>query len=201
MDYIKAKYVFSGKRTGWIAFILLAIAIMVCTLFYPATKLQYDNHLLGMGLQYYRMITAHFTHNNLFHLLFNLLGLLFIGLLHSRHYKFWQWTTAMLLLCVSISYGMHYFYPHHAYYVGLSGVLYGLILIGAIADMLTGIKSGYLIFILVIAKLVHEQMVGSNIAIGYLIQIPVAIDAHILGAVSGIIIGLILPFTLSRPRL
>ena len=197
-EYIKAKYVFSGKRTGWFAFILMAGLTLLFTLWFPSTKFQYDNYLLAAGSQYYRILTAHFVHHNLFHLLFNLLGLLVIALLHSRHYKFWQWTLSVILLCIFISYGMHYVYPSQTNYVGFSAVLYGLIMIGAIADMLTGIKSGYLIFILVIAKVVYEQMHGGNETIEYLIQIPVAINAHLLGVVSGIFIGILLPFTLPR---
>ena len=66
--------------------------------------------------------------------------------------------------------------------------LHGLIIIGALTDCQKGMKTGYLLFIGVWLKIVWEQYTGPSAELGELIEARVAIEAHLIGAVSGIFV-------------
>lgn len=85
-------------------------------------------------------------------------------------------------------------------YVGFSGALYGLYLLGAVTalkhkDMITGIG----IFIIIIGKLVWDIFDPSlNQNSADLIEISIATESHWLGAIGGLIIGLFYFFTMKN---
>jgi len=74
-------------------------------------------------------------------------------------------------------------------YTGLSALLHGVIVWGAIKDVTVGLKSGYILFIGVWIKLILEQVNGPSAEIGQLIQSTVAVDAHLIGAIGGVILA------------
>ena len=92
--------------------------------------------------------------------------------------------------------GIFYYNPSLTQYVGLSGVLHGIFVFGAIMDILSKDKTGYLLFIGVWLKIAHEQIYGASSGVSDLIEASVAIDAHLWGAVGGLlftIVYLIIP--------
>lgn len=142
--------------------------------------------------QYWRFITGHFAHTNFNHLLLNLAGLTMLWALHGDHYSNKTYGISFFLAAFICSLGIFYFVPDMTRYVGLSGVLHGIFVWGAICDIQKGWKSGYLLLIGVWGKILYEQVFGASADVEALINASVAIDAHLWGAVGGLLLPLII---------
>ena len=66
-------------------------------------------------------------------------------------------------------------------------MLHGIFVFGAILDIRYKDKTGYLLFIGVWLKIAHEQFYGASKQVSTMIDANVAIDAHLWGAVGGLI--------------
>ncbi|CAM5211612.1 rhombosortase [Alishewanella longhuensis] len=153
--------------------------------------LEYNRSALANG-ELWRLFSGHLLHSNLYHLLLNLAGLLVIMLLHAplphRLNLGWQ----ILILGLATSLGLWLFSHQIDIYVGLSGVLHGILCFGAVLDIRQGYRSGVLILLGVAAKLAFEQYAGPDAELAAKIAAEVAIDAHLYGAISGVLLGLLL---------
>ncbi|NKF52582.1 rhombosortase [Shewanella sp. WXL01] len=142
--------------------------------------------------QVWRLVTGNFLHTNLWHLLMNLAGLWIIVFLHEIHYKHHVEKLVLLIfsLCLFEGVGLFFLYPDLNGFVGLSGILHGLFAFGAIMDVRKGFRSGYLLLIGVIMKVMYEQYFGSLQGMSSLIEARVATESHFVGLFVGIAIGL-----------
>ncbi|RZU38273.1 rhomboid family GlyGly-CTERM serine protease [Fluviicoccus keumensis] len=153
--------------------------------------------------EWWRWFTGHYVHLGLRHLLINVLGLLvltklFEGVLHPRH-----WVCLLVLLPMMISSAFWWRLPGLSTYVGLSGVLHGAYVSGAIlmAAGRTERWTGLLLLGLGLAKLGTEGISGESAATGVWIGGPVLMESHQLGALAGGGLALFwLLFGLTRAR-
>ncbi|MBB1317035.1 rhombosortase [Shewanella sp. SR43-4] len=147
---------------------------------------QYD--LIASG-QVWRLVTGNLLHTNLWHLLMNLAGFWVIVFLHEVHYKNHSGKLLLLFLslCLFEGIGLYLFYPTLKAYVGLSGVLHGLFVFGAVMDIRKGYKSGYLLVIGVMLKVGYEQVFGASDSVTQLINARVATESHLVGLISGLL--------------
>ena len=171
--------------TAILAFILERVIGSAFTDFFV-----YQKQLLGQG-EIWRLFTGHFLHTNIYHLLLNLAALIMLWLLHGRFYSTLNYTALFLLTALITSLGLYYFSPDLQQYVGLSGVLHGVFVFGALMDIRAKDKTGYLLFIGVWLKIAHEQIYGASTDISTLIAANVAIDAHLWGALGGLLFSII----------
>jgi rhomboid family GlyGly-CTERM serine protease len=74
------------------------------------------------------------------------------------------------------------------WYVGLSGVLHGLFVIGAYFDIRQKLKTGWVMLLGVWVKVIYEQIFGASADVAKLIEANVAVDAHLFGTITGCII-------------
>jgi rhomboid family GlyGly-CTERM serine protease len=144
-------------------------------------------HYLIRQFQWWRLITAHFLHTNAMHLLLNLAALWLLYGLHHRFYQVKQQLVLWFCCSLGVSLGLYVFQPSLIQYVGLSGILHGIFIWGALHDIRVNDKTGYLLLFGVLAKLAHEQFFGASESVSELIQASVAINAHLFGALTGII--------------
>ena len=70
----------------------------------------------------------------------------------------------------------------------MSGVLHGFFVWGALLDIKHHEKTGYLLLIGVVAKILHEQFYGASADVELLIGATVATDAHLYGAIGGLVV-------------
>jgi rhomboid family GlyGly-CTERM serine protease len=150
--------------------------------------------------QSWRFFTGHLLHSNLWHLLMNLGALALILLLHQSYYRLKSMTFLLIAGCLLISAQLYFFSPDIKIYLGLSGWLHCLIVVGALLDIQHKIRSGWLIFFGAIAKVVYEQWQGPDAELGRLIDANVAIDAHLYGVLSGVLLGLVLLFSVKPAK-
>jgi len=150
------------------------------------TLFVYQYQLISQG-ELWRAFTGHFLHTNGIHLLLNLAALILLWALHGHFYTLKNYGLLFIASALICSAGLFYFSPQIQQYVGLSGVLHGIFVFGAVMDIRHQDKTGYLLFIGVWLKIAHEQFYGASEQISTLINANVAIDAHLWGAVGGLI--------------
>ena len=118
--------------------------------------------------------------------------LLCVGLLcalHGHYYHYGNYAVLLIFSALITSLGLYLFSPELTSYVGLSGVLHGVFIWGAITDIRQQEKTGYLLLLGVILKVAHEQFYGADQNIAQLIDANVAIDAHLWGGIGGLIVS------------
>jgi len=154
------------------------------------STLVYHRQLIEQG-EYWRLITGHFLHTNGYHLLLNLAALSLLWALHGQFYTIQNYALLFFSSALICSAGLYFLSPEIRQYVGLSGVLHGIFIFGAIMDIKHHDKTGYLLFAGVWLKIAHEQIYGASEDVSTLIDASVAIDAHLWGGVGGLIFSVI----------
>jgi len=105
----------------------LAIAAQALGL---ASSLRYQRDLVQHG-QWWRLLTGNFVHLGWMHLLRDLAGLFLIWVLFRRSMSDLSWAILVLLASLGVCLGIYLLNPSIAWYVGLSGMLFGLFAAGA----------------------------------------------------------------------
>jgi len=150
----------------------------------PATSewLRLEPGIIGNG-EVWRLLTAHFVHLSWSHYLMNGIALLAIFALYAPAPRVLGWW--MLASAGAVSLGLLWLNPWLAWYVGLSGVLHGVLVAGSLRDSLARDFTGVIMLLAVLIKLIWEQingpMPGSEAAAGG----KVIVDAHLYGAAGG----------------
>lgn len=164
--------------------------------------LRYSRSGLEQG-EYWRLVTGHLLHSNSWHLLMNLGGLLLVALLHGRYFSSTvlvrQWLIAALLISLALYFGSAQIYA----YVGLSGLLHAMLMLGAVKDIQLKQRGGYLLFTGLVLKVTYEQWQGPDSDLASLIAANVAVDAHLYGVITGLVIAALswrLQSTRTAPR-
>jgi rhomboid family GlyGly-CTERM serine protease len=158
----------------------------------------YRRSLITEG-EWWRLLTGNLLHTNFNHLLLNLGGLFLIWFIYWDIGN-WRWQLGFLLFPLIANTLLLYFLtPSMEAYVGLSGALHGTIVAFGLAD---GLKNRWIAIGLLLGvaiKLGFEQWQGSPKEMEALIGATVAIDAHLWGAISGLLMGLAYLMTHYRP--
>ncbi|KAF7771499.1 hypothetical protein PCIT_a4091 [Pseudoalteromonas citrea] len=164
------------------------------------TFLEFNRALVEQH-QWWRIVTSQFVHANWTHLGLNILGIVFIWLLHAEHRTAKAYTIHTLFLASWTGAGIWLFCPSINIYTGLSGLLHGVIVWGAVKDITVGMRTGWLLFLGIWVKLGWEQWQGPSVDVGNLIDSRVAIEAHLIGAIGGLVLSLNLLYHLSKSHL
>ncbi len=133
----------------------------------------------------WRLFTAHFLHTNLTHLAMNLAALWIAFLLHKQYYAPKEYLSVFSITALGCLGMLSIFSPQIPHYVGLSGVLHGLLLYYGVKEALNKLMLGWLLAVGVIAKVSYEQYKGPSTELASAIQANVIIDGHLYGAISG----------------
>ena len=140
--------------------------------------------------QFWRLLTAHWVHSNLWHLGMNLAGLLFCLLYFRLTLTGWRFPLWLLGTPLLVSAGL-WFDGQLDYYLGLSAALFGLLVMALILDWRRKPRLYSLVLAVVLVRTVLEQLPGYDN--GYLIPLiglPVAVNAHLYGVLSGLLLAL-----------
>ncbi|MBT8080772.1 MAG: rhombosortase [Gammaproteobacteria bacterium] len=146
--------------------------------------LRYDREAIADG-EAWRLLTGHFTHLGITHMLLNVAGLLLVWLLVGLRCSSRQWILIALMTIAGINSGFWFIDLQLKWYVGLSGLLHGLLVAGALAGMARVRTESLIILAAVGLKLVWEQLAGplpgSEASAGG----NVIVNAHLYGALAG----------------
>ncbi|MEM6638668.1 MAG: rhombosortase [Pseudomonadota bacterium] len=134
-----------------------------------------------------RLGGAHLVHLAWSHTLLNAAGLAVLGLLFSHRLRWYQWWLAAVFSAVAIDLGLALLSTEIGWYVGLSGVLHGLFVVGSVSEWRDGHRSGLYLLVGVVAKLIYEQGIGPLPMTASAAGGPVVVDAHLYGALGGLV--------------
>lgn len=140
---------------------------------------------------YFRLLSGNFFHSNISHLLLNTGGLLLIWLFHAEHYSWRSYFSVLLLCCIGSSLAA-FSLTESGSIIGLSGALHGMLIYGAIRDIIEKAyrQVGLIMLVAIVAKVIAENTIGLGSLSADLIGMRVAVEAHFFGSLSGIILGL-----------
>lgn len=173
--------------------LIIGLCVLLCGLQWIGRDYFYfDRDLVAQG-QLWRLLTAHFVHLNLTHLLLNIGGLSLVLVIFD---KTWSLTTWLLLIVISAmlqSLAFYAFLPRVQGYVGFSGVIHSLYVAGAMYLLMQTKEKQFAIMLcaLLTVKLLTEQ-IGQGISMTeQAIGGHVLIEAHLFGAIIGMMFSLI----------
>ena len=106
------KVVAQNARHWKVAGLVLALSVVIACFGDTAREaLKYDRLAILNG-EYWRLVSAHFTHLGPTHLLLNLAGLLLVWLLVGRYYSNRQWLFVLSVSIAAVSGGFWFFDPN-----------------------------------------------------------------------------------------
>jgi len=147
---------------------------------------RFDREALAAG-QFWRLITAHLVHLSWGHVWLNLAALVMMAALFSDVMPASDWVLASILSAVSIDVGLYFFEPDVSWYVGLSGALHGMMIVGAFGLVKHYGAIGYVLLIGVGGKLLWEQGIGPIPLSESTSGGPALVAAHFYGAIGGLL--------------
>jgi rhomboid family GlyGly-CTERM serine protease len=165
--------------------------------------LRYDRAAIAGG-EWWRLLTGNLVHlpgntivwegfrfHGPWHLFLNELGVLVLVLLCPERLSAAVWARRVILLGLGMSLGLYFFAPSLRWYVGLSGVMHGLFLLGLMPQALKKdiVALGCILYLL--GKLGYELYAGAPVSDEHAIGGKVALDSHLWGAISGLVYGLV----------
>ena len=170
---------------------LLLSALFLLLALLPAANhwLDYRRELIAGG-EFWRLFSGHFTHLNLAHAVMNAAGLLLVSFLFVRELSRRQWWALVLGAPVFISAGLWLRQPDLVGYAGFSGVLHGLVYLGVVRLLPSAPVLAGVILVLLVGRQVWEQTAAYNPEyLRHWIEGRVMPDAHLFGAVAGLLTG------------
>ena len=174
--------------SGWLPVLAVTVGTVVLGFLGDGARelLAFDRQAIAGGALW-RLVSAHFVHLGFSHLLLNLAGLGLVWYLVGTTLGGRDWLAVWLVAIAAVSAGLWFFEPQLAWYVGLSGVLHGLLAAGIAADIGNARWDTWILAIALAGKIAWEQLVGplpgSEGASGG----TVIVDAHLYGAIGGLL--------------
>ncbi len=150
---------------------------------------RYDRLRVEQG-DWWLLLTGHLVHLNWPHWALNMAGLGIVAFFFSAYGSVKQWLMVILVSAILIGTGVTVWNTDIRYYVGLSGVLNGMFIFGALCEIRYYPLSGYVLLLGLIGKLLWEHFYGAMPGSEALIGGKVLTSAHLYGAVGGLIVWL-----------
>lgn len=153
--------------------------------------LRFDRAAIEAG-EWWRLVSGHFVHLGWSHTWLNLAGLGLAAVLFAREYRHLEWLAIGLASVAAIDIALLALRPDLAWYVGLSGVLHGVYVAGALRWLLAREPEGWVLAVFLVAKLAWEQGFGALPLSASTAGGPVVVDAHLAGALGGLAVAMAL---------
>lgn len=153
--------------------------------------LRYDSAAIAAG-EWWRLLSGNLVHLGWWHLFLNEMGLAVLVLLCPEELQWSVWLRRLLLLGLGMSAGLYFFVPGTRWYVGMSGVIHGLFVLGLGRQIVAGrdlIAMGCLAYL--IGKIAWEMFSGVPVSDEEAIGGRVLVESHLYGSLSALIYGLI----------
>ena len=178
-----------NQRHAWLAAGMVGAVSAALQMLGLDRAIAWDRDALAGG-EIWRFVSGHFVHLGWSHLALNLAGLALIAWIVGRAWDWPGWLVVTLARIGVIGAGFWTLNPHLEWYVGLSGLLHGLLAAGLVVGLARREAESVVLAVLVAGKLAWEQLAGplpgSEGASGG----AVIVDAHLYGAVGGILAAL-----------
>ena len=195
------------SRGIWLPPLAVMVLILLLGLGGEAVRvaLRYDAAAIAAG-EWWRLWTGNLVHLGWWHLFLNEVGLLVLVLLCPEVLPWSVWARRLLLLGLGMSLGLYWFVPSARWYVGMSGVIHGLFLLGLGRQVVKDhdlIAAGCIAYL--VGKIGWELYSGAPVSDEEAIGGKVLVESHLYGTLSALLYGLIFGAftrveTFRRPR-
>ena len=165
--------------------ILLSVLVMVGGST-ASEWLRYDRVWIGQG-ELWRLVSGHVTHLGWSHLALNSIGLLLVWFLVGGAQEIQDWILVIAISIAAIDIGFWLLSPELVWYVGMSGLLHGILAAGLIPRMRQMQPETAVLLALLVAKITWEQLSGPLPGSESTSGGPVVVDAHLYGAIGGVL--------------
>lgn len=181
-----------GHGQGWLLPVLLAGLCLLGLMFGDAARelLRYERAALAAG-EVHRLLSGHFVHLGIGHAVLNLVGLGLVWMLVGGAFSPLAWVAVLVVVITCIDAGFWFLLPSLNWYVGLSGVLHGLLVAGLIRGFRARRVESLLIGAGLAAKLIYELWIGPLPGSADAAGGAVIVEAHLFGAVGGLLSGIL----------
>lgn len=184
-DLLKFRYKYQPSHILWLLLFVVSFILQINWV----DSWRFDRALVGQG-QVWLLFTGHIVHLNWSHWALNMGGLAIVAFFFSPHASVKQWLAVLFVSACVINIGLWWWMPEIRSYVGLSGVLHGLFLYGALREIRFYPASGYVLTTVLIAKLSWEFFNGALPGSEDMTGGRVLTEAHLLGAIGGVLVWL-----------
>ena len=153
--------------------------------------LRFERNGIASG-EAWRLVTGHFVHLGISHTILNLAGLVLVWLLAGRAFHWRQWLWIMTGSIAAIDLGLWFVTPMLEWYVGLSGLLHGMLAAGAVAGLAERNAEALILAVVVAGKVAYEQLAGPLPGSEATSGGAVIVDAHLYGVIGGTVVAAVL---------
>ena len=187
LDKLKVNAATTPKMNWLFPVIYISLSILVMlTGDLGKEALRYDRVWIGQG-ETWRLISGHFAHLGWSHLALNSVGMLLVWFLIGSSYTHRSWALIVGITLVTMDAGFWFLNPELYWYVGMSGLLHGLLAAGIVARWKNFDAETAILLLLLVAKISWEQFSGPVPGSESTSGGPVVVDAHLYGALGGVL--------------
>jgi len=179
-NLLKFRYKYHPSHVLWLILFVVSFILQINWV----DNWRFNRELVEQG-QVWLLFSGHIVHLNWSHWALNMAGLAIVAFFFSAHASVKQWLAVLLVSACVINIGLWWWMPDIRSYVGLSGVLHGLFLYGALREIRFYPTSGYVLTTVLIAKLIWEYFNGALPGSEDMTGGRVLTEAHLLGAIGG----------------
>lgn len=176
----------------WLPVAMLALGAL---LLIPAgeglVSLRYDRAAIESG-EFWRLLTGHWVHLGGRHYAMNAAGLILVWYLVGNAFSVPQWLLIIASSLLTMDVGFWSLMPELDWYVGLSGLLHGLLAAGAVGLWPDRRAESLAIGAILIAKLGYEILFGALPGSADTAGGAVITEAHLFGAIGGLVAALLI---------
>lgn len=152
---------------------------------------RYESDVVS-SFEVWRLLTAHWVHLNWTHWLLNNFGFILLVAITRVNWNSVFWIKLIIAHSLFISSALLFLNPQLHWYVGFSGVLYGLYIVAAMMMFKKEKIMSLMIMAIVMIKIGSEQIFGSEVSSQALLGAPVVVDAHAYGVACGLCMSILL---------
>lgn len=137
--------------------------------------------------EWWRFATAQLIHLGWMHWILDMAGLVLIVAIFNQDWNFKGFIATLIISAIVVNAGLWWLSPEVAWYVGISGVLHGLLGAGVIFSYRNQALFSIMMGVLVVGKVIWEQVSHESIGTEALIGGNVLFDAHLYGLIGGVL--------------
>jgi rhomboid family GlyGly-CTERM serine protease len=180
----------------WLAWLVpgaitLAALVLLLTGDTGREWLRFERSDIAAG-EVWRLLTGHLVHLGVSHTWLNLAGLMLVWFLAGRAFTWKQWLWVIAGSIAAIDLGLWFGTPAIEWYVGLSGLLHGMLAGGIVAGLAERNGEAVILAIVVSGKIAWEQLAGPIPGSEATSGGAVIVDAHLYGAIGGALVAAVL---------